>query len=212
MNFMRGLFNRFANFMQGRYGTDKLNNALWVLLLILWFVNIFVWNRVARYIIDGIMLLIIVLICFRMFSRNIVARSAENRKFFPIYNAVTGWFKLTFKKIRDRKDYRYIKCPVCKAQLRVRNKKAIILFAVRNAEVNLTKNMTAEPRLQRNDFVIKLNKNRDLTTGSITGGLWSFCNTAYARQCVSAVLQPCRYMDGRKICGRQCPCGGRLVI
>ena len=87
---MRGLFNRFANFMQGRYGTDKLNNALWVLLLILWFVNIFVWNRVARYIIDGIMLLIIVLICFRMFSRNIVARSAENRKFLPIYNAVTG--------------------------------------------------------------------------------------------------------------------------
>lgn len=82
MNFMRGLFNRFANFMQGRYGTDKLNNALWVLLLILWFVNIFVWNRVARYIIDGIMLLVIVLICFRMFSRNIVARSAENRKFF----------------------------------------------------------------------------------------------------------------------------------
>jgi hypothetical protein len=108
--------------MQGRYGTDKLNNALWVLLLILWFVNIFVWNRVARYIIDGIMLLIIVLICFRMFSRNIVARSAENRKFLPIYNAVTGWFRLTFKKIRDRKDYRYI-----------------ILFAVRNAEVNLTK-------------------------------------------------------------------------
>lgn len=99
----------------------------------------FVWNRVARYIIDGIMLLIIVLICFRMFSRNIVARSAENRKFLPIYNAVTGWFRLTFKKIRDRKDYRYIKCPVCKAQLRVRNKKAIILFAVRNAEVNLTK-------------------------------------------------------------------------
>lgn len=120
---MRGLFNRFANFMQGRYGTDKLNNALWVLLLILWFVNIFVWNRVARYIIDGIMLLIIVLICFRMFSRNIVARSAENRKFLPIYNVVTGWFRLTFKKIRDRKDYRYIKCPVCKAQLRVRNKK-----------------------------------------------------------------------------------------
>ena len=116
-------FNGFANFMQGRYGTDKLNNALWVLLLILWFVNIFVWNRVARYIIDGIMLLIIVLICFRMFSRNIVARSAENRKFLPIYNAVTGWFRLTFKKIRDRKDYRYIKCPVCKAQLRVRNKK-----------------------------------------------------------------------------------------
>ena len=28
--------------------------------------------------------------------------------------------------------------------------------------------------MQRNNFAIKLNKNRDLTTGSITGGLWSF--------------------------------------
>ena len=110
---------------------DKLNNALWVLLLILWFVNIFVWNRVARYIIDGIMLLIIVLICFRMFSRNIVARSAENRKFLPIYKEVTGWFKMTFKKISS--------APCARRSFVFATKKAIILFAVRNAEVNLTK-------------------------------------------------------------------------
>ena len=122
---MRGLFNRFANFMQGRYGTDKLNNALWVLLLILWFVNIFVWNRVARYIIDGIMLLIIVLICFRMFSRNIVARSAENRKFLPIYNAVRTTVISSV--------------PCARRSFVFATKKAIILFAVRNAEVNLTK-------------------------------------------------------------------------
>lgn len=28
--------------------------------------------------------------------------------------------------------------------------------------------------MQRNHFAVKLNKNRDLTTGSITGSLWSF--------------------------------------
>ncbi len=120
---MRNLLQKFAVFMQGRYGTDKLNNSLLVFVLVLWFVNIFVFDRTASLIIDGIQLLIIVLILFRTFSRNITARNAENRKFLPFYNAVTGWFKLTYKKIRDRKYYRYVKCPVCKAQLRVKNKK-----------------------------------------------------------------------------------------
>lgn len=109
--------------MQGRYGTDKLNNTLFVLFFVLWIVNIFVFNRTASYIIDIFELLVIALIIFRSLSRNITARSAENRKFLPVYNAVVGWFKLTVKKFKDRKDYRYVKCPVCKAQLRVKNKK-----------------------------------------------------------------------------------------
>lgn len=120
---MRGFFRKFSEFMQGRYGTDKLNNSLFVLILVLWFVNIFVFNRWASFIIDLVVLLILVIAIFRSLSRNITARSAENRKFLPIYNAVTGWFKLTYQKIRDRKDFRYVKCPVCKAQLRVKNKK-----------------------------------------------------------------------------------------
>ncbi len=120
---MRNLLQRFAIFMQGRYGTDKLNNFLFGVFLALWIINVFVFNRTASYILDGIMLLIIALTFFRMFSRNITARSAENRKFLPVYNAVTGWFKLTYNRIKDRKDYKYLKCPVCKAQLRVKNKK-----------------------------------------------------------------------------------------
>ncbi len=120
---MRGFFRKFSEFMQGRYGTDKLNNSLFVLILVLWFVNIFVFNRWASFVIDIVELLILGIAIFRSLSRNITARSAENRKFLPIYNAVTGWFKLTCQKIRDRKDFRYVKCPVCKAQLRVKNKK-----------------------------------------------------------------------------------------
>ena len=120
---MRNFFQKIAIFMQGRYGTDKLNNTLFVLFFVLWIVNIFVFNRTASYIIDIFELLVIALIIYRALSRNITARSAENRKFLPVYNAVVGWFKLTFKKFKDRKDYRYVKCPVCKAQLRVKNKK-----------------------------------------------------------------------------------------
>ena len=98
---MRNLMQKFAVFMQGRYGTDKLNNCLFVLFLVLWFVNIFVFAPIPTLIIDAF----------------------ENRAFMPVYNAVAGWFKLTYKKIRDRKEYRYLRCPICKAQLRVRNVK-----------------------------------------------------------------------------------------
>lgn len=120
---MRGLMQKFAMFMQGRYGTDKLNNFLFILFLVLWVINIFVFNRLASLVIDILQLLVIALFIFRSLSRNINRRSAENRKFVPVYDAVTGWFKLCWKKFSDRKEYKYLKCPVCKTQLRVKNKK-----------------------------------------------------------------------------------------
>lgn len=123
MTFMRGFLQKIAVFMQGRYGNDRLNNFLFVILFIIWAVNIFMFNRTVRLIIDLIMLALLALILFRTFSRNISRRTAENRAFSKVFDGIKGWFSLTHKKIRDRKDFRYIKCPICKAQLRVRNKK-----------------------------------------------------------------------------------------
>lgn len=120
---MKNLLQKLAAFMQGRYGTDKLNNTLLALFFLIYLVNIFVFSFTATIILNLIELALLGIIVFRSLSYNITARSAENRKFLPVYNAVTGWFKLTFKRIKDHKDYRYLKCPVCKAQLRVKNKK-----------------------------------------------------------------------------------------
>ncbi len=122
---MRQLMQRLAIFMQGRYGTDTLNNFLCVLFFVLWIINIFVFNTTASLVIDLLQLALLALILFRSLSRNITKRSAENRKFLPIYNSVKSWFKLTWSKFRDRKDFRYLKCPMCKAQLRVKNKKGM---------------------------------------------------------------------------------------
>ena len=122
---MRNLMQRFMIFMQGRYGTDTLNNFLFILFIVLWFVNIFVFNLVARSIIWGIELLILAFTLFRSFSRNINRRSAENRAFLKYYNPVKSWVKLSIRKFKDRKEYRYLKCPVCKSQLRVKNKKGL---------------------------------------------------------------------------------------
>lgn len=120
---MRGFLQRIAIFMQGRYGNDKFNNFLYIVVLVLWFINIFVWNRTASLVIDLLMLAVLVYTLFRALSRNINKRSLENRTFTKIFDNVKSWFTLTQKKFRDRKDFRYIKCPVCKAQLRVKNKK-----------------------------------------------------------------------------------------
>ena len=118
---MRNFFEKFMMFMQGRYGMDSLNGFILVLSFVIWTVNIFVFNRLAHYIIMVVQLLLVALFIFRMLSRNVTMRSAENRRFQKVYEPVKNWVQLTFRKIRDRKDYRYLKCPVCKAQLRVKN-------------------------------------------------------------------------------------------
>lgn len=120
---MRGFMQRIAIFMQGRYGNDKFNNFLYIVFLVLWFINIFVWNRPASLVIDLLMLAVIAYALFRALSRNINKRSLENRTFTKIFDSVKNRVTLTQKKFRDRKEFRYIKCPVCKAQLRVKNKK-----------------------------------------------------------------------------------------
>ena len=115
---MRNLMYKFSIFMQGRYGSDKLNLSLLVSALIL--------NIIFRFFPRPLNLLIIIpwillgIAIFRTLSKNIYKRSEENRKFLPIYNKITGWFKLTYKKFRDGRTHRYYKCPACKSSLRVK--------------------------------------------------------------------------------------------
>ena len=62
----------------------------------------------------------IILTLFRMFSRNHEKRSAENRKYIEL---TSGWkTKLSqfIKRTKNRRDYRYFKCPNCKVLLRMK--------------------------------------------------------------------------------------------
>lgn len=120
---MNGFFQKILTFMQGRYGMDTLNGFLIGLSVVIWIANIFVFNRIAHLIIMLIQFAILGWLVFRALSTNITKRSAENRAFRKVFDPVKNWVQLTFRKIRDRKDYRYIKCPLCKAQLRVKNVK-----------------------------------------------------------------------------------------
>ena len=56
---------------------------------------------------------------FRMFSKNIPARYAENQKFLNIrYNVMVKW-NLKKKHLIESKTHRFFKCPQCKQKVRV---------------------------------------------------------------------------------------------
>ena len=94
-------------FMVGRYGTDKLNNAiLWVgvgACLLSLFIRYPILNLILTLLSYALMGVSI----FRMLSRNTYKRYQENRKY------------LTFlQRIKDR-EHRYFTCPRCKQSVRV---------------------------------------------------------------------------------------------
>ena len=67
----------FSRFMYGRYGMDQLSRFLSYVVLALIIITFFLHNRLLY----TIALVGIVYIYYRMFSRNISRRSAENEKY-----------------------------------------------------------------------------------------------------------------------------------
>ena len=118
---MRNLLYKFSIFMQGRYGIDELNVFLLILSVVLNIVSSFMFSWVARLVLRLVSLGVLLIAVLRFLSRNISARSRENKLVKPVLGAIGGWFSLTYKRFRDGRTHRYYKCPACKAQLRVKN-------------------------------------------------------------------------------------------
>ncbi len=115
---MRNFFGRLAEFMQDRYGSDKLNNFILAVTAVLYLINLFARSSIMIVI---IMLLLGVAI-FRALSKNINKRLYENRRFMDIFGGAGDFIKRQYMKIRDFKTHRYLRCPYCKAQLRLKKR------------------------------------------------------------------------------------------
>ena len=115
--------DKLARFFYGRYGADSLYYALFVAYLILWVILIFVWNPIARISLSLLQTAVFVFMIYRVLSRNIYKRRRENEAFLKAFRAVKNFFILTKNRIRDIKDFRYRKCPHCKAMLRLPKRK-----------------------------------------------------------------------------------------
>lgn len=107
--------DRLARFMYGRYGTDQLYYALFVISFVLVIANTFIRSSII-----GILLWAVLLwMMFRTLSRNVYQRQRENEKFMTICNRVKAKGSLTSRRIKEIKTHRFRKCPHCKTVLRL---------------------------------------------------------------------------------------------
>ena len=112
------LWSRFkmslSRFMQGRYGADNLGMFTLVAGLVVSLAGSF----------SGIFLLsvagLILYTLFRMFSRNREKRLAENRKYLALTNGIKTKTRQFFRRLKNRKEYKYFRCPECKVLLRLK--------------------------------------------------------------------------------------------
>ena len=114
--------NFFRRLMSGRYGPDHLNAAIIILSLVFALLHIilrFMPLSYVSYTFFGVAL-------FRMLSRNIFRRRAENDRFIRYWWPVRTKILRTFSRLKQRKTHKFIKCPVCRNTLRVPKRKGKI--------------------------------------------------------------------------------------
>jgi len=101
--------------MIGRYGPDHLGIAMIILSFVLSVIYAFTDYLPLLY----LSYFSFGLTLFRMLSRNIIRRRAENDKFIRYWWPVKTKIKKLIQWIKDRRKYKYFKCPTCKSTLRV---------------------------------------------------------------------------------------------
>lgn len=125
---------KFLQFMYGRNGMDHYSRFLIYVVLVLIVLRMLIGGAL-----DGAVgavlwyasILVLVYAYFRIFSKNISKRRAENSKYFQYQakavNAVRDWRE----RRRQSKDFCFFRCPSCKSMLRVPRGKGMIRITCR---------------------------------------------------------------------------------
>lgn len=105
---MSGFRDKMNKFMQGRYGVDDLSRSLMIVILVVMVLSIFLQSGFLNFLV----LAGLIYIYYRMLSKNIAARYAENQKFLNLK------YQIKNRKSGDT-TVRIFKCPTCGQKVRV---------------------------------------------------------------------------------------------
>ncbi len=105
---------RIIRFMRGRYGNDNLNRFLIVVTII---AEALLFLTGSPLTMIGLVGLIIVY--FRMFSRNIYKRAEENRIYLTYENRLKSSWRRRKAGWQQRKTHHIYKCPSCRQKIRI---------------------------------------------------------------------------------------------
>ena len=112
---MNDFLNKLRQRLAGRNGADAFSAFFIALGAVFVVVSRFPhlkWMRVLA-------LFCVLYALFRMFSSDRSARSAENRRFLETWKKFRDWCALRVKMAKEFKTHRYLRCPGCRATLRV---------------------------------------------------------------------------------------------
>lgn len=114
-NFLNRMGRRFRQFMVGRYGVDNLSRFLMVLAMAAMVINLFMRNlsTVISLILRIFVWALLILIYWRMLSKNIQARYRENTRYLQFRERMRNKFK------GGGGTHRIFRCPHCKQRVRV---------------------------------------------------------------------------------------------
>ena len=148
--------NKLYRFMQGRNGVDALSKFLnrlsFVFLILAIICSILAMGfashamkaavvfRILYFVLYAIGFAFLIWCNIRVFSRNVAKRQKENTRFLYQKQKVRRFFENKKQEWKDRKTYRYFKCPKCGQRMRAPRSKGKIRVTCRNcANVFLTK-------------------------------------------------------------------------
>ena len=118
MSFLQKARESFRKLMVGRRGADELSLALLVTGLTLSLISSI--TRIGLFYLIG--LVAYGFSIFRMFSRNIEKRYAENMKFKSLWQNGSSGLHQFINRVKNLRKYKYFKCPECHARLRLPRK------------------------------------------------------------------------------------------
>ena len=118
MTFMQKVREGLRKLMVGRRGADELSLALLIAGVVLSMLSSI--TRIGLFYLIG--LVGYGLSIFRMFSRNINKRYAENAKFLTFWRGWRSGLKQFINRVKNMRKYKYFKCPECHSRLRLPRK------------------------------------------------------------------------------------------
>ncbi len=120
---MNNLKQKFAQFMVGRYGVDEFSRFLLGFAVAMMIVNLII--RIP--VLNTVVLLLLVYVYFRMFSRNIQGRYRENLKYKELTWKIRSFFTSKKNQAADLKANHIYKCPKCGQKIRIPRGKGKII-------------------------------------------------------------------------------------
>ncbi len=109
---------KLMQFMYGRNGVDLFSRFLTYFALALLVLRLVIRGAVGN-VMWYLAIAVLVYAYFRIFSRNLSKRRAENAKYYQYRTKVINGFRDWRERRRQSRDFKFFRCPSCRAMLRV---------------------------------------------------------------------------------------------